>query len=468
MLLHHRKTGLLILTIFTLLVFVGVIREFLPSRWSFHSLRWSNGASDFQSDPGTSDTHDQHDLGGTLPTETSRTDVEDSIAVSPEKPATEAKPHQIDPTRWLNAIRDYDSKEFKRLFCPTPDHGRYDYLKTMHRSADAPQTPPSYKPYFFALNLHESIKVLPRLLGTIVETIRILGPENCALSIVEGRSDDGTFEVLSALNQSLPEGVDYYFLRSDINPETSGRMGALSALRNLAIQPLLDYRDRFSADDTTVVFFNDVAACPDDILELIHQRVMQEADMTCAMDWNYVNYSGSYRLTFYDVWIARTMSGQSFFHIPFGGSWNESMHLFWGDNDDDRLAKARFDRGLPFQVFTCWNGGVVFTAKPVMKDGVQFRVNRDDECYQGEVSLFTKDMWMKDYGRIAVIPSVNLAYDDETAQRIQAEKGLPSEWIQRQAREGSVMVPWKKDPPPKILCIPNWVLQPQYWVDWNE
>jgi alpha-1,3-mannosyltransferase len=301
-----------------------------------------------------------------------------------------------------------------------------------------------------------------------VEAIRVLGPENCALSIVEGRSSDGTYEVLTALNKSLPEGVDYYFSTSEIDPTSSGRIGSLAELRNLAIKPLTEHRERFSAEETTVIFFNDVAACPDDVLELVHQRVLQEADMTCAMDWNYVDYSGSYRLTFYDVWIARTMSGQSFFHIPFGGSWNESMHLFWSDNDADRLTKARFERGLPFQVFTCWNGGVVFTAKPIMNDGVQFRLNRDNECYQGEVSLFTKDMWIKNYSRIAVIPSVNLAYDDDTARRIQGEKGLPSQWVQKSSREGALMVPWSKEPPEKVLCIPDWVRQQQYWVDWNE
>jgi hypothetical protein len=34
----------------------------------------------------------------------------------------------------------------------------------------------------------------------------------------------------------------------------------------------------------------------------------------------------------------------------------------------------------------------------------------------GEPTLFCKDMWHEGYGRIAVIPSVNVGYDEESGK----------------------------------------------------
>ncbi|KAH8621710.1 glycosyltransferase family 69 protein [Alternaria alternata] len=76
--------------------------------------------------------------------------------------------------------------------------------------------------------------------------------------------------------------------------------------------------------NNTVMFSNDGALCMEDLLELIHQRTLQGADQTCAMDWTYV---GDHP-TFYDVWIARGMTGDSFLEIPASGSWDRAWDLF--------------------------------------------------------------------------------------------------------------------------------------------
>jgi alpha-1,3-mannosyltransferase len=383
------------------------------------------------------------------------------------KPSDPPPPPKVDMLKWLISIRDFDDeKTIKRVSCPLPDEKRYGYLRDLHFDSKR-VNPPPYRPYLIAINLHQAAPVLPRLLGSLMPVIRLLGPQNVALSIVEGRSTDGTFEVLSNLQLVLPEGVKYFFSTSNINPTQEGRIGSLATLRNLAIEPLHTHSTLFSAENTTVIFMNDVAACPDDILELLHQKFHQEADMTCGMDWN-ERHEGRSRLTFYDVWIARSMSGQSFFHIPYGGSWGQSMNLFAFDNDADRLTKKRFEKFLPFQVFTCWNGGVVFDAGPVMAENVTFRVNRENECYQGEVSLFVKDLWLRGHGKIAVIPSVNVAYEDEVAKRVHKEMGLVSKWAKKYQNKKEEKIDWQLEPPEKILCIPNWVDQDQYWVPWNE
>ena len=141
-----------------------------------------------------------------------------------------------------------------------------------------------------------------------------LGPGNCAPSVVEGRSDDGTYEVLKLLGKAMGTiGAQYFFTTNEVDPtaEGVGRIQDLAELRNQALWPLRGHGEEFSVN-STVVFINDVAICMEDILELIHQRLYQNADMTCAMDWTYVGLDP----TFYDVWIARGMNGDTFFNIP--------------------------------------------------------------------------------------------------------------------------------------------------------
>ena len=129
-----------------------------------------------------------------------------------------------------------------------------------------------------------------------------LGPQNCVLSIVEGRSDDGTFEVLNQLSASMTLlGIRYHFKSSDINPLAKGgdRIEGLAKLRNLAVRDLIAHPEHYD-EDTTVIFSNDISLCMEDILEIIHQRKFQGADQTCAMDWTYVGDNP----TFYDVWVS--------------------------------------------------------------------------------------------------------------------------------------------------------------------
>jgi alpha-1,3-mannosyltransferase len=231
-------------------------------------------------------------------------------------------------------------------------------------------------------------------------------------------------------------GLDYFFNSSDINPLENGvdRIQALAELRDLALQPLINHEAEFN-ENATVVFLNDVAACPDDILELIHQRSIQDADMTCAMDWTYVGNDP----TFYDVWVSRGMTGESFFRIPEDVSWDYAWHLFWNDPE----SRAHLDAGKPFQAFSCWNGAVAFTAAPIVSEQIKFRAHYEGESFQGEPKLFCKDMWAHGHGRIAVVPSVNLEYSDEQARKIKELKGYVQSWT---ANEGDdVKTEWRDE-----------------------
>ncbi|MCJ1419252.1 hypothetical protein MMC32_005606 [Xylographa parallela] len=353
---------------------------------------------------------------------------------------------------------------FPRLSCPAPSGSRYEYLRG--NTSEASESDIQLK-YFFALDLHQCAHLLPRLVGSIVETMRFLGPKDCALSIVEGRSDDGTFEILKLLRPEIEKiGARYFYSTSDLDPtaqtgQTGHRIVALAELRNQALQPLLKQSDLYS-HDTTVLFINDVSICMEDILELIHQRFYQNADMTCAMDWTYVGSNP----TFYDVWIARGMNGDSFFEIPEDGSWNSAWNLFW--NNPKALADYMIHK--PFQVFSCWNGATAFTAKPILEQKIKFHSSAKDECYQGEPELFCTDMWRQGYGKIIVVPAVNLEYTDEAATRIKALKGYVSQYVNKDGDnddDQAKKVEFETDPPPLVKCIPQSYAN-QSWVPWNE
>ncbi|KAH7233811.1 family 69 glycosyltransferase [Fusarium redolens] len=348
---------------------------------------------------------------------------------------------------YLKAIFYRQSAGLPSFQCPRINATRYNSLV----KSSGPSNPTIR--YYLALDLRENLILLPRLIGSVVEAIQFLGPRHCMLSIVEGNSPDGTGDVLSALGSQLETlGITYVFQSSPIDPTKTERISSLAALRNLALQPLFEHRDQVTKD-TTIIFSNDVTACPDDILELVYQRKSLRADMTCAMDWNLENPR------FYDVWISRAMNGDSFLDVP-NGDWGNTSELFWNAKE----TRARFDAKRPFQVFSCWNGAAVFGAQPII-ESLRFRAAKKDECPQGEPQLFCKDMWYRGYGKIAVVPSVNLEYKLERGRKLKEKMGFTSDIVSEQDLDGDC-IKWKPDPPAKVKCIAEW--NDQYWVPWNE
>ncbi|KXH64434.1 alpha-1,3-mannosyltransferase CMT1 [Colletotrichum nymphaeae SA-01] len=352
---------------------------------------------------------------------------------------------------YIASILDPDDKSLPRLDCPRPDISRYQYLK--------PGTTLKKPKFFIALNIREKADLLPRLLGSIVEALHFLGPENCVLSIVEGNSGDGTYEILHLLRPEIEKlGTEYHFSRSDLDPGAGDRIPKLAELRNMALAPLVSGGPGKYAADAVVLFLNDVAICLEDILELAHQRLYLGADMTCGFDWTYVGPDP----TFYDVWISRTIAGDSFFEIPADGNWNSAWNIFW--NED--TSRRRFFDHKPLQVFSCWNGAVAMTARPLLDRLVSFRAPGPGECFQGEPQLFCKDLWNAGFGKIAVVPSVNLEYSDEAGRKIKAAKGYTSQWVGGEDEVQDFRVEWKADPPEKVKCMASY--DKQTWEPWNQ
>ncbi|KAH0562349.1 hypothetical protein GP486_002951 [Trichoglossum hirsutum] len=400
----------------------------------------------------------EHQAVTTIPEDKATTTIpEDQAATTtPEDQATATSPEDgsaetgVNPAKYVAAIMDPEDTSFPRLECSSTVQPRYDYLKRTPTSTSksSSATARGKIKYFFALDLYECSPLIPRLLGSVVQTIRFLGPENCAISVVEGRSKDGTLEILEAVRGDLEKmGVEYHLGTNGVDPKGGGndRIRALADLRNQVLQPLVDSPEHYALN-ATVVFLNDISLCMDDILELIHQRVIQDADMTCAMDW----IAGGE--LFYDVWVSRGINGDIFFEIPQNGEWAFAKNLFWNDPS----TKQRLDSHLPFQVYACWNGATAFTATPVLQKKITFRASADGECYMGEPTLFCKDLWAHGYNKIAVVPSVNVGYNDEESRKVKARQGKVGDYVNSDSQEGPELIEWQREPPPMVKCLPEW------------
>ncbi len=89
--------------------------------------------------------------------------------------------------------------------------------------------------------------------------------------------------------------------------------------------------------------------------------------------------------------------------------------------------KQRFDRLLPFQVFSGWNGIAVLSPTPFLPPyNLRFRrgavaprgskfSSADRECQQSESSFISWDFWKYGFGRIQVVPGVHACYGKEDA-----------------------------------------------------
>ena len=89
----------------------------------------------------------------------------------------------------------------------------------------------------------------------------------------------------------------------------------------------------------------------------------------------------------------------------------------------------------------------------------------------GEPTLFCKDMWHEGFGRIAVVPSVNVGYNDEESMKGKQIHGRTGEWVEREKEmrteeDRDALIKWESEPPSMIKCVPAYK-RPE-WVPWNQ
>jgi len=348
--------------------------------------------------------------------------------------------------RYVRSILDAGDTSFDRLACPTPDARRYGPLRG--GGATDPAAAPAVR-FFFVVTVRQASHVLPRLLGSVVEAIRFLGPEACVLSVAEEGSRDGTWEILRALSPALRAAGIANHLHASASaprPEDARTPRGMGALRNAALGPLAAERVDARA---TVVFLDGVAACAEDILELVHARQALDATMTCGLDWA---VEPGRNPTFASAAAARTVGGDVFLDGRAGA-------LLLGS---DAEAFERLEAHRPFSVFSCWGGGAAVSAGVLLgANGVRFRApdRRQEACFSesgGEEILFAAALWRAGEGRVAVLPSVNLAYSDDAAEKVKSGKGYVGQWVKgRAGRLGPESVAWREAPPGEVQCRPE-------------
>lgn len=251
--------------------------------------------------------------------------------------------------------------------------------------------------------MYNSFDVIPDLFATLFRTASVLGYQNVFVSIYENGSTDQT-KALLRIYDALCSSVG---IRVMIRTSTrtrgafNHRIEYLAEVRNAAFVPLHELRNTENEYFDTIVFMNDILPCVDDLLELIWQSRRNNAGITCAADYMFHTDLGS--PVFYDNWVARDINGTALENAPFESVFHHP------DSQD------RFQRHLPIQVQSCWNGIAILDPAPFYAPPhVKFRMARitEGECSASECSLICNDYWESGYGRILMVPRVKLAYDN--------------------------------------------------------
>ncbi|GMK56330.1 hypothetical protein CspeluHIS016_0301700 [Cutaneotrichosporon spelunceum] len=314
--------------------------------------------------------------------------------------------------------------------------------------------------------------MLPDWFTTYTVLADFLGPESLVVSLIEGSSDDGSGELLAgALREHLlfigvpPENI---FLKTNTSApdwERVHRIEMLARLRNEAMAPIFESETPHLAPDgnkwTHVIWHNDVYFGAQHVLELLHQHETQDSDITCGWD-----HAGKW---FYDGWVGRDMSGDLYSPFPVPKEDEDKPVKFFVSSP---RTLERFERKLPFQVFSGWNGMLVINPTPFAPPyNVRFRRGTprhpdqregEEECQSSESMFLSWDFWRYGFGRVLTVPGVHLTYGKgDTHSRGWVE--LPSPDASHKEE-----VSWLIEPPPKVRCH-DWPdkLGKLHWA-WNS
>lgn len=185
------------------------------------------------------------------------------------------------------------------------------------KSANRRNLPHHQLNYLIAINLIDAANVFPTLLRAIYSLIKLTEGSSPRgkfhISIYENGSKDDTpvqLYLLARLFQKLGLGYTIISSVAEEGKTQGSRISKLSALRNEALKPVFDNP---AGTFDRIIFLNDVHLCETDLLELLFSNEVQEADMSCGMDYKDLEIpefkDSGYPLIFYDTWVARDMAG---------------------------------------------------------------------------------------------------------------------------------------------------------------
>lgn len=390
------------------------------------------------------------------------------------------------------------------LTCAAVPQGRYDDL--LHRDQGG---------VLIALNLWNNEDVLPTLSRALIALALTLGPPRVSVSVFENGSSDKTPLAMAHLAAVLTSLGVSHAIRSDAQESDWSRVDRIAQLavyRNVALEPLADLPNA-----STVLFVNDVYMCPNDALELLHQRKSQDAHAACGLDWRrtqsildavgvrsvkfYDNctfspHTGTLHQTLADVFVpvaregvSRSIQGSMFRpRLDILSEQRDGVReLFDDPSDVDAWSRERFRAGLPLPVYSCWNGMVAFDARPFQSalslpdapvasgqgDGpLRFRsAFNTDECAASECKILARDFWARGFNRWVLVPRVHVTYTSDiydfaslaalsarAADATQDDERI--DWDEVHAPESVVCYPWERgfhvDLPYRRVREPPW------------
>jgi len=254
--------------------------------------------------------------------------------------------------------------------------------------------------YFVAMNFFNNEAILPHFMEEFFKLMEYLGKSNVFVSIYENGSEDRTKDLVEEFENRLQkEHIAHNVEISSRSKrgEWGHRIDYMARIRNEVMKPLYDFSKNKSifppnfsksGGNRWILFINDIYFKLEDIVRLIHTNHFHY-DMVCAMDF----YS-----TFYDIWVARDINGDRMSqHYPYAA---------------DRMTQQLIEDQQPVNVKSCWNGAVVMTAEPFLKQRLTFRASiLQDHCDSSECLLICKDFWNLGYQNILMNPAVRVAYD---------------------------------------------------------
>lgn len=312
--------------------------------------------------------------------------------------------------------------------------------------------------FYFAAIIKSAERMLPHLIRELITLLFVLASDesmgNLYVSLYESGSNDGTPEIMKAFEEILQAlGVKTTFrtkgMRRDL---VQNRISFLANARNLALKPLIrEYKAgwRFHR----VIWLSDNMFCAHGLLEQVLLLEKPEdgganADVACGMDFG---YAGNECL-FYDKWASHDIDGRQMTN----GRGNEPIL-------SAKASREAAQSGLPFQVFACWSGSLVYRGEIFQEEGLLFRRGRKEhgaetECPAAETQLIYHDLWELGYHRIVMTPNSRSAYDATGFEL--CVKG-------RQERiQAKVDVKYTDQPPREIECCscPDIPLGPPGWL----
>lgn len=237
----------------------------------------------------------------------------------------------------------------------------------------------------FIVSVHRNTEPILRAAWNqaVLDLVSHLGAENVYFSAIESGSQDKTKDALLELKSSLDQagvgntislGTTAWEQVAEIEDRPSKRergwiwnreesqwdmrrIPYLARVRNQAMEPLKAVEEKTGQKFNKILWINDVVFDTEDFLNLLHTNDGQYA-AACSMDFkSYPSY--------YDTFALRDDEGMK----------TASYYWPWFMSSSSRASVLRAE---PVRVESCWNGMVLFDAKPFYGDlALEFRGTDD-------------------------------------------------------------------------------------------